>query len=106
MNYFNLLARGLLILYGVFLLFFALGEHVAGEGFIHAASAILIFILLAVLKARPVLSSLIFLGFFIFSVWFFKTYHNFISFSIISLPLAIASVLFMMGKRFASNEQK
>ena len=106
MNYINLLARGLLILYCVFLLFFGFGENAGTEGFIHIVQAIVILLLLFVLKGKPVLSFIVFIAAFVLSVWFFNSYSDIVLFSIISLPLAIASVLFLIGKYYPSAEKK
>jgi membrane protein implicated in regulation of membrane protease activity len=99
MNYPNLLARGLLILYSIFLLLFAFGEGVLKEGYIHAIPAIIILVLMVVFKHRPVLNFLIFLLMSVVSIWFFKTYSSLVDFLIISAPLGIASILFLLGKR-------
>jgi len=103
MNYANLLARGLLILYCTFLLLFAFGEGILEEGYMHAIPAVAILVLMMLFNRKPVLSSLTFFFMFVFSVWFFKTYSDIIQFFIISAPLIAVSVLFLVGKKSAPN---
>jgi len=102
MNYANLLARGLLILYCIFLLLFAFGEGILKEGYMHAIHAVAILVVLVLFNRKPVVSSLTFFFLFVFSIWFFKTYNNAVYFFIVSAPLMMASVLFIIGKRSAS----
>lgn len=98
MNYFNLLARGLLILYCTFLLLFAFGEGILEEGYIHAVPAIVILVLMIALHRKPVLSAIAYLFLFFLSVWFFKTYNDAVYFFTLSAPLLVVSVLFLLGK--------
>jgi len=102
MNYPNLLARGLLLLYCIFLLLFGFEEGVLEQGYIHAVPAVAMLGLMVVFKNKPALSSLVFLFTFLFSIWFFKTYQDIVSFLIISAPLIVVSILFFMGKKSTS----
>ena len=106
MNYANLLARGLLILYCTFLLLFAFREGVLETGYNHAILAFLILILMIVFHGKPVISFMAFFLLFVFSVWFFKTYSDVVYFFIISAPLMAVSVLFLVGKKGISNQHK
>lgn len=102
MNYANLLARGLLILYCTFLLLFAFGEGIFKQGYIHAIPAVAILALMIIFQHKPVLSFLVFFCVFLYSVWFFRTYDDVINFLVISAPLLVVSILFLVGKRGAS----
>ena len=101
MNYGNLLARGLLILYSIFLLLFAFEEGFLDEGFAHAIPAIVILAMMVIFKEKPLINFMIFFLLSILSVWFFKTYNDLINFLIISAPLGVASILFLVGWRRA-----
>lgn len=104
MNYPNLLARGLLILYSIFLLLFAFGEGLS-QGYIHAIQAVVILALMVTVQHKAVLSSLVFFCVFLFSVWFFGTYRSISSFLIISAPLLVVSILFLVGRRGPSVKE-
>jgi len=98
MNYANLLARGLLILYCIFLLLFAFEEGIVKGGYMHSIPAVVILAIMVVFKERPLINFFIFLFLSLFSIWFFKTYNNLTSFLIISAPLVVASILFLAGR--------
>jgi hypothetical protein len=83
----------------MFLLLFAFGEGILGEGYIHAVPAIVILLLMVALHRKPVLSAVVFFFLFVFSVWFFKTYNDAVYFFTLSAPLFVVSVLFLVGKK-------
>ena len=103
MNYANLLARGLLILYSIFLLLFAFEEGLLEGGYMHALPALFILAMMVIFKERPLINFMIFLLLSLFTVWFFKTYNNVINFLIISVPLGVAGILFFLGKKSTSS---
>lgn len=99
MNYFILMARLFLVLYSSFHLLFAVGEGITGNGFPHVLPPLLIILILVFLWNKPIwsaLSTLILSG---ASIWFFNTYDDLIPFLIISLPLLVASILFLFGSK-------
>ena len=98
MNYANLLARGLLIPYCIFLLLFAFEEGILEEGYMHALPAVVILAIMVVFKERPLINFFFFLILSLVSIWFFKTYNNFTNFLIISAPLGVASILFLVAR--------
>ena len=99
MNYFILLARLFLVAYSAFLLLFAFGEGITGEGFFHVFPPALIILILIFLWNKPIWSALATIVLFGVSVWFFHTYQELVSFLIISIPLFVASILFLLGSQ-------
>lgn len=99
MNYFILMARLFLVLYSAFLLLFAVGEGITGEGFPHIVPPMCIVLILVFLWNKPIWSALSTMILFGVSIWFFGTYDDLVPFLIISLPLLVASVLFLFGSK-------
>jgi hypothetical protein len=99
MNYFTLLARLLLLAYGVFLLLIALGEGITEGGFMHALPPLAILIVVTVLWNKPMWSAVAVFILFVVTTLFFNTYEQIGVFLIISLPLALASILFLIGNK-------
>jgi hypothetical protein len=96
MNYYTLLARLLLLAYGVFLLLIALGEGITEGGFPHVFPPLIILLIVTTFWNRPIISAL---AVFIATTLYFKTYDEISVFLIISLPLAIACILFLLGNK-------
>ena len=99
MNYFTLLGRLLLIAYSLFMLLFAIGEGITNEGFIHIIPPIIIVSVISIFWKKPVLSAVAVFIMFLISIWFFGSLERLGIFLIVSLPLAIASILFLIGSR-------
>jgi hypothetical protein len=99
MNYFILLARLFLVAYASFFLLFAFGEGVTGDGLQHIFPAIFVVLILIFLWNKFILSAVVMGTLFALSIWFFHTYRDLVAFLIISLPLLVASILFLLGTR-------
>lgn len=99
MNYYTLLARLLLLAYGVFLLLIALGEGITEGGYSHLGPPLVILIVVTTFWNRPLLSALAVFIIFVGTTWYFKTYQETTVFLIISLPLAVSTLLFLFGSR-------
>jgi hypothetical protein len=99
MNYYTLLARLLLFAYGVFLLLIALGEGITEGGYPHIFPPLFILIIVTTFWNRPIISALAVFIVFLATTLYFKTYDEISVFLIISLPLAIASILFLLGSK-------
>jgi hypothetical protein len=99
MNYFTLLARLLLIAYCIFLILLAIGEGISSGGWIHMVQPVIILLVVTILWNNPLLSAVALIVLFFSSVWFFKTYEQIGVFLIVSLPLAIAGILYSIGSK-------
>jgi hypothetical protein len=99
MNYFTLLGRLLLIVYSIFLLLLSIGEGLTAGGWIHAIQPVSILLVVTILWNNPLWSALATFVIFLASMWFFKTYEQAGVFLIVSVPLAIASILFLIGTK-------
>jgi hypothetical protein len=99
MNYFTLLARLLLLAYGIFLLLVAIGEGITEGNFIYVWPPLIILIVVSVLWKRPMISALAVFILFISTTWYFKTYEEVGIFLAVSFPLAVACILFLIGNR-------
>jgi hypothetical protein len=95
MNYFILIVRLFLVLYGAFLLLFAVGEGITGEGFPYVLPPMFIILILVFLWNKPIWSAVCTMILFGVSIWFFGTYDDLVPFLIISLPLLVAGILFI-----------
>lgn len=103
MNYFILLARLFLVAYSAFMLLFAFREGITGDGLMHVFPPLLIVLVLVFLWNKFVWSAAATIVLFGVSVWFFETYNQLVPFLIISFPLFVASVLFLLGAGKNSN---
>jgi hypothetical protein len=97
MNYFTLLARLLLIAYSIFLLLLAVGEGIAEGGYIHVVAPAIILLVVTVLWKQPLGSAVAIFIVFLGTTLYFKTYEEIGTFLIVSMPLAMATILFLVG---------
>jgi hypothetical protein len=103
MNYFVLLARLFLVAYAAFFLIFAFGEGITGDGLQHIFPPIFVVLILIFLWDKFISSAVVTVVLFALSIWFFHTYNGLVLFLIISLPLLVASILFLLGTRKNPN---
>ena len=103
MNYFILLARLFLVAYAGLFLLFAFGEGITSDGLQHIFSPIFIVLILIFLWDKFISSAVVTGVLFALSIWFFHTYNDLVAFLIISLPLLVACILFLLGTRKNPN---
>lgn len=97
MNYPCLLARTLVILYAGFFLLFALAQGVTERGLQHLVLSAIALVLMITFRNSIILSALAFAAMFAGSVWFFQTHLHPGAFLVVSLPVLVITILFLIG---------
>ncbi|MCU0356734.1 MAG: hypothetical protein MUE95_04080 [Cyclobacteriaceae bacterium] len=104
MNIPVVMARFLLVAYCILLLLFAAGRSISEDAYAHLLVPVMILMVLVILADRYVMSSAALLILFGYTVWYFQTWTSPVIFLTVSVPIAVAAVLFLIGTRAREEE--
>jgi hypothetical protein len=107
MKIITLVPKVLAILYIIFITIFAFDESLFTlPWFVHLMPTILLTLVVILTWRKPLAASIIFLILGFGFTLIFKTYENWIIFLIISLPLILVGILFLLEKLFVKKKEK
>jgi hypothetical protein len=99
--------RILVILYIIFITLFAFDESVFSlPWFVHLMPTLILTLILVLTWRKPLSAGIIFLILGVGFTFVFKTYETWLAFLIISLPLILVGILFLLERIFLKKKKK